>query len=61
MTPLLCPACNADLTSAPIPQEHLEHYGDETHYSRVIGVYSIVLDRTVEWQCPDCGYRWERW
>lgn len=60
MTPHQCPACNADLTGAPIPEEYREHYGDSTHYSRAIGIYSIERDVTIAWKCPDCGHEWER-
>lgn len=58
-----CPNCNADLRGGKIPQELLESgcYGpDATHFYRTIGVYSIEQDRTVAWQCPDCGYEWDR-
>ena len=30
------------------------------HWSRVIGIYDNILDRTVEYKCPDCGERWQR-
>jgi hypothetical protein len=36
-------------------------YGEgTTHFSRMLGRYDPVLDRTVEWSCPDCGVVWPR-
>ena len=60
--PDICPLCGSDLTGEPIQQEYIDKgwYGDLTHYSRMIAVYDIALDRTVEYQCPDCGGRWPR-
>ena len=55
----VCPYCTADLQGNPIPKEQQEAYG-ATHFSRKIGIYDIDRDRTVEWQCPDCGCRWPR-
>lgn len=60
MPPKRCPACNADFTGEPIPEESRHHYGDATHFSRVIGVYDYDLDRTVAWECPDCQHQWPR-
>lgn len=56
-----CPACNASLIGAPIPEEnrHL-HAPGSTHYYRVIGLYDRKKDRTTHWKCPDCGHTWER-
>jgi hypothetical protein len=55
-----CPGCEADLRGEPIPEEVREHYGNHTHFSRRIGIYSRESDRTVRWRCPDCGHEWER-
>lgn len=54
-----CPHCGANFQGDPIPEESQHLYG-ATHYSRKIGIYDQVRDRTVEWMCPDCGARWER-
>ena len=32
----------------------------KTKFSKVIAVYSVELDRTVLYICPDCGYTWDR-
>ncbi len=55
-----CPKCNADMRGDPIPEKDRERFGNKTHFSRVIGIYSIERDRTTHWQCPDCGHEWER-
>lgn len=69
-----CPYCHATLAAQPIPVDSLSHYGGENgvpkdceygcgrpaHFSRLIGIYDLGQDRTVEWQCPDCGVRWPR-
>jgi len=43
---------------------HCLPYGDKPpesrFFSRVIGIYDWDKDRTVAWQCPDCGVRWDR-
>ncbi len=56
--PMTCPECGADLRGKPIPIENLKLYGDETHFSRVIGLYGVEADATIGWKCPDCHYRW---
>ncbi|MCM3112819.1 hypothetical protein [Lederbergia lenta] len=55
-----CPYCNTNLQGKPIPQEHQHHYGGATYGSRKIAIYSHEEDRTVKWQCPDCGEEWKR-
>lgn len=55
-----CPFCGVSLLGAEIPEQSREHYGGQTHFSRVIGVYSQERDRTVAWRCPDCGKESER-
>jgi len=47
-----CPFCKADLRYC-----HDEPEG--IIYSRMIGVYSRDLDRTVAWRCPDCKVTWQ--
>ena len=54
-----CPN-GCDLQGPPIPEKHRQHYGDETHFSRRVGVYDLALDRTMFWRCPDCGVEWDR-
>lgn len=37
-------------------------WGDETHFSRVIGhEVSAVYDGILYWSCPDCDRAWPRW
>lgn len=55
-----CPLCDADLQDWEIPAASQHLYGGKTHGSRRIGIYDTARDRTVEWQCPDCGGRWPR-
>jgi PHP family Zn ribbon phosphoesterase len=50
-----CHACGANLRGEPIPETHREHYGNATHFSRLIALYDQGRDRTVAYQCPDCG------
>lgn len=45
-----CPKCKADLK--------YEIYGSV--FSKVIGWYDYKVDRTVEWECPECHHRWPR-
>ena len=59
MTIYRCPD-GCDLTGAPIPDNVRDHYGDATHFSRVVGHYDLMADRTVAWNCPDCGLTWSR-
>ncbi|MEJ9280649.1 hypothetical protein [Ureibacillus thermosphaericus] len=54
-----CPFCGSCLQGDPIPEEDQHHYG-ATHGSRKIAIYSLEEDRTVKWQCPDCGKEWDR-
>ncbi len=53
-----CPECDASWIGSPIPAAYREHHGKRTHYSRIIGVTDMWLDRTVAWRCPDCGKEW---
>lgn len=55
-----CPKCGADFQGPPIPEQHRQHYGKHTHFSRLIGIYDMDRDRTVAWRCPDCGHEWPR-
>lgn len=56
----LCPHCGADLIGESIPEHVREHYSPPYYWKRKIGVYSLELDRTTHWQCPDCEGKWER-
>ena len=56
--PMICPRCRADFREEEIPPADQPSYGGETHFSRVIGIYSHEADATVAWQCPDCGHEW---
>jgi len=54
-----CDRCGADFQGEPIPEKS-QHLFGATHFSRKIGIYDLVKDRTVEYQCPDCGHTWKR-
>jgi hypothetical protein len=58
--PTTCPACRADLRKNEIPLATRDAFGGATHFSRVLGIYSLADDATVGWQCPDCGQLWAR-
>ncbi len=53
-----CPHCNASLIGELIPEEQRFMFNHTTHFRREIAIYDRDLDRTVAWQCPDCGGRW---
>jgi hypothetical protein len=55
-----CPKCESSWVDKPIPEQYQEHHGGSKWYSRVIGLYDRDQDRTVAWQCPDCGTCWDR-
>lgn len=62
-----CPDCQADLRGPPIPVESLRrgYYGEwdgvtPRYFSRRIAIYDRDRDRAVEWLCPDCGARRNR-
>jgi len=55
-----CPN-GCDLRAEPIPQEYIDagHYGNSTHYSRLMGIeIPGVYDGVLIWNCPDCGLCW---
>lgn len=56
-----CPHCGVTLIGSPIPEDlkATGAYGDKTHWRREIGIYSRETDRTVSYQCPDCGKGWQ--
>lgn len=53
-----CPKCKVSLIGEAIPKEHRHHFGNQTHFSRKIGI--VVNDRVRTWQCPECGHKWPR-
>ncbi len=54
---MICPECGADWTGPPIPQDIRHHYGDQTHFSRRIGIeLKGIYDGVIVWKCPDCGH-----
>lgn len=56
-----CPACGVSWQGEPIPEKWREHVGDQTHYSRIIGVeYPERYDGVWEWMCPACHKRFPR-
>jgi DNA-directed RNA polymerase subunit RPC12/RpoP len=65
-----CSHCGADLRGPTIPNDYRYMHGNlticeygcggEPHYSRLISIYDRQLDRTIAWQCPDCGHEEDR-
>jgi hypothetical protein len=55
-----CPICASDLEGDEIPELERLHFGGKTHFSRKIAIYDRDADRTVAFECPDCGERWAR-
>ena len=59
-----CPHCGSDLRDRTtrdgkgIPCHH--DCGADDHGTRLIGCWDALGNRTVGFQCPDCGKRWER-
>jgi hypothetical protein len=49
----ICPICNTNWFDGVREEDGLRCL-------RLIGIYDIDLDKTVEWQCPDCRTRWTR-
>lgn len=46
-----------------LADEYAESYGatrTKGQWGRAIGQYCMERDRTVSWQCPDCGHSWPR-
>ena len=58
--PMVCPQCQADFRGKEIPPADRPSFGGETHFSRVIGIYSHEADATMAWKCPSCGHEWTR-
>jgi len=57
MAQMECPNCKAGLDDGPIPENDRGLFGAD-RFSRAIAVYDREKDRTVKWQCPDCGHEW---
>jgi hypothetical protein len=55
-----CPKCGADWQGDPIPETHRDHFGNATHFRRVIAICSRELDRCINYKCPDCGFIFDR-
>lgn len=71
-----CPACKADMDGGSIWEHFYKEteseaeadkmaksYGaDRTKgkWGRKVGIYCMELDRTVAYECPDCGHQWSR-
>lgn len=71
-----CPNCGIDFDEGLIWDTGMEKYGDEERaddyakaygatrttgrWGRRIGIYDMEQDMTTQWQCPDCGHKWER-
>lgn len=54
-----CPR-GCDLTGEQIPPRWRHMYREgATNYSRAIGEYDPLRDRTVRYTCPDCAESWE--
>lgn len=52
-----CPKCKKSLIGKPIAKEHRAIYGNNTHYSLVIGIeYKAQYDGVTEWMCPFCYF-----
>jgi ribosomal protein L37AE/L43A len=50
-----CPYCHTDLRGEPIPDDAKHLFGGLSHFSALIGVYSLETDRTTHYRCPACN------
>ena len=71
-----CPNCKTDLQGEKIWDHFMQEYQDveiadryaamygadreQGHFSNIIGVYDMELDRTTQWLCPICEHIWDR-
>lgn len=55
-----CPHCKVSLVGKPIPKKMRRDYAPPYYWRREIALYDRDLDRTVGFQCPDCGETWKR-
>lgn len=57
-----CPSCGKSWKASKVPKEYAEHTsGDydengDKWYSKLVGIYSMELDRTTHYQCPFCDW-----
>lgn len=58
--PEKCLDCGVSFKAEKIPKNSKEFYGELTHFSKLIGVYDVDLDRTVFFKCPECPARYGR-
>ena len=58
--PQKCVECGYSFKGEKIPKGSQEFYGNHTHFSKMVGVYDIDLDRTVYFQCPECNAHYDR-
>ena len=49
-----CPECKADWRGHHIPAMWRKMYKSRTHFSRLISIYGLDVDRSIAWRCPDC-------
>jgi hypothetical protein len=54
-----CPACDKGFHGRDIEQRLWHMYGAR-HFSRKIGIYNIMMDRTTTYRCPFCKHEWSR-
>lgn len=71
-----CPSCGVSFNGGSIWETGLKMHGTEEaadeyaaaygatrttgQWGRQIGIYDMEKDRTVQYQCPDCGHTWGR-
>ena len=55
-----CPECGSLWHDKPIPEKSRHLFGGAEWFSRVIGISSLELDRTIAYRCPDCSTTWDR-
>lgn len=51
-----CPACGMDWVAGEIPAADRHHFGNKTHFSRVIYI-NTLRDGPNFYQCPECVER----
>lgn len=71
-----CPNCKLNLDGEPIWEFFYKQKGSEAEadriaamygatrekgcFGKVIGIYSMVKDKTVAYRCPECNHEWKR-
>ncbi len=57
-----CPKCLTSWQGTKIPDDVKHHYGNHTHFSKLIGIeLPSVYDGIHHWKCPKCGEEFPRW